>query len=159
MYTVWRYIFKRDFSKRAILDIGILKWSCQRKIFFIAKAWRRLIYYKYNIDIHINAKIGSSLKIPHPLGIVIGPGANIGENCTISQGVTIGGNLNNVGNQVIGCNTFIGAGAKILGNVTIGENCIVGANALITKNIPSNKVAAGYNKIIEKSPNDYLTKI
>ena len=157
MYKIWRYIFKRDFSKRVLLDIGILKWSRQKKIFFIAKAWRRLIYYKYNVDIHINATIGSNLKIPHPSGIVIGPSAHIGNNCTISQGVTIGGNFNNIGKQVIGNNTFLGAGAKILGNVTIGKNCIIGANALITKNISPNNVAVGYNKIIEKEPSNYLT--
>ena len=156
MYTIWRYIFKRDFSKRALLDISILNWFREKKIFFMAKAWRRLIYYKYNIDIDVKAKIGANLKIPHPTGIVIGPGADIGNNCTISQGVTIGGNFNNIGYQIIGHDSFLGAGSKILGNVKIGDNCIIGANAVITRNIHSNKVAVGYNKIISKDPSNYL---
>ena len=62
MYTIWRYIFKRDFSKRALLDIGLLIWFRKKNIFCMAKAWRRLIYNKYNIDIDINATIGPNLK-------------------------------------------------------------------------------------------------
>lgn len=157
MYLIWKYIFKRDFSKRALLNLKILKWFRDNNVIFMAKLWRRLIYYRYNIDVDVNAKIGSNLKIPHPTGIVIGPDAIIGNNCIIAQGVTIGGSFKNTKKQVVGDNTILGAGSKILGNVTIGNNCIIGANAVITKNIPSNKVAVGYNKIIAKESNNYIT--
>ena len=90
------------------------------------------------------------------MGIVIGPDAVIGSNCTISQGVTIGSSFNKTGKQVIGCKTFLGAGSKILGDVIIGDNCFIGANALITKNVPSNKVCVGYNKIIDKESHHYI---
>ena len=111
----------------------------------------------FNIDKHIKAKIGSNIKISHPSGIVLGPSAIIGDNVIISQGVTVGGSFNKSKNQLVGESTFLGAGAKILGNVEIGSNCIIGANAVITKNVKSDKIVVGYNKVIEKSPKDYLT--
>lgn len=156
MYHIWKYIFKKDISKRALMDIEILKWFQNKNITIMAKYWRRFIYYKYNIDIHINAKIGSNIKIPHPAGIVIGPDAIIGNDCVISQGVTIGGNFNKTKKQIIGENTFLGAGAKILGDVIIGSNCIIGANSVITKNINSNKVVVGNNRVLEKEKADYF---
>lgn len=139
------------------MDIEIFKWFQKKKIYLLAKYWRRFIYYKYNIDIHIKAKIGSNIKIPHPSGIVLGPSAIIGDNVVISQGVTIGGSFKNTKKQLVGESTFLGAGAKILRNVEIGSNCIIGANAVITKNVKSDKIVVGYYKVIEKSPKDYLT--
>lgn len=45
----------------------------------------------YGVYISPNAFIGIGLKFPHPTGIVIGNGVNIGEYCTIYQQVTFGG--------------------------------------------------------------------
>src|SRR5471032_2390774 len=41
-------------------------------------------------DISPASKIGFGLLLPHPVGIVIGGGVVVGENCTIFQNVTCG---------------------------------------------------------------------
>jgi serine O-acetyltransferase len=93
-------------------------------------------------DIPLNCKIGGGLLIPHPNGIVIHPGAEIGVNCLIFQQVTIG-NRGRPGVPVIAGHVDIGAGAKILGPICIGAHARIGANAVVIGNVPSGAVAAG----------------
>ena len=49
-----------------------------------------IILRKFNCAISSQATIHSSIKFPHPLGVVIGSGVCIHENVTIYQNVTIG---------------------------------------------------------------------
>ena len=93
-------------------------------------------------DIPINCKLGGGLLIPHPTGIVIHPGAQIGTNCLIMQQVTIGGNRG-ASVPVIGNGVDIGPGAKILGGVTIGDRAIIGACSLVMKDVPAGAVVYG----------------
>lgn len=150
------FLFKREPKKRASLDIQLMIFFYEKKIPYLTKIWRRKIYYKYFMDIDSRAKIHSSTKFDHPLGVVIGEGAIIDKDVTILQGVTIGGSFTSKNQQTINSGTTIGAGAKILGNVSIGKNCIIGANAVITKSVPDGSVAVSYNKIINKSSSAYL---
>lgn len=72
--------------------------------------------------------------MPHPNGIVIHPGAQIGVNCLIFQQVTIGATRHGV--PSIGGNVDIGAGAKIIGPVKIGAHARIGANAIVREDVP-----------------------
>lgn len=92
-------------------------------------------------DIPVNSQIGGGLRIPHPNGIVILPGAVIGVNCQIFQQVTIGTNGN--GAPIIGGHVDIGPGAKILGAVTIGDHAKIGANAVVLADVPAGATAVG----------------
>lgn len=76
---------------------------------------------------------------------MISAGADIGENCNISQGVTIGvvNRGPKAGAPSIGDRVYIGPGAKIIGNIKIGNDVAIGANAVVTKDIPDNAVAVG----------------
>lgn len=93
-------------------------------------------------DIPINCRLGGGLLIPHPTGIVIHPGADIGKNCLIMQQVTIGGNRG-PGVPTIGDGVDIGPGAKVLGEVTIGDKAIIGACSLVLKDVPAGAVVYG----------------
>ncbi len=93
-------------------------------------------------DIPINCVIGGGLLIPHPNGIVVNPGVEIGVNCLISQQVTLGTKRGG-GIPQIGGHVDIGAGAKILGQVIIHEHAQIGANAVVTHDVPSHAVVAG----------------
>ena len=110
-------------------------------------AYKRLLMRRYNIFIANDVTIGNNLKLPHPTGIVIGKGANIGNNVTIYQQVTIGGK--NIGDTVAGNiadikdNVVIFSGVRILGNVTVEEHCTIGANAVVIKSLEANGVYAG----------------
>jgi serine O-acetyltransferase len=94
-------------------------------------------------DIPLGSRIGGGLLLPHPNGIVIHPGAEIGPNCLIFQQVTIGTTGSREGVPRIGGHVDIGAGARILGPVTIGAHAVIGANAVVTCDVPEGMVATG----------------
>ena len=101
-------------------------------------------------DIPVNAKIGGGLMIPHPNGIVIHPGAEIGPNCLILQQVTIGTSGKGEGVPVIEGHVDIGAGAKILGGVRIGAHARIGANAVVLNDIPAGATAVGIPAVVHR---------
>lgn len=115
------------------------------------------IYHDFACEVVVTAKLGKVI-FRHPLGIVIGGGANLSDGVIIHQNVTLGA-LRFSGEerrgvfcaQHIGENTIICAGAKVLGDVRVGKNCIIGANAVVTKDVPDNATVVGFNKIISKS--------
>ncbi|MEM6742869.1 MAG: serine acetyltransferase [Pseudomonadota bacterium] len=84
-------------------------------------------------DIPANTRIGGGLILPHPNGVVINPGAEIGPNCLIFQQVTIGVSRSRTGVARIGGHVDIGAGARIIGPVTIGDHALIGANAVVAQ--------------------------
>jgi serine O-acetyltransferase len=95
--------------------------------------------------------------MPHPYGIVIDRGVQIGSRVTIMQQATIacgggaggerGGGLN-FGAPVIEDNVCIGPGARILGRVVIGRGATIGANAVVTRDVPSHCTVVGANQIL-----------
>ncbi len=78
---------------------------------------------------------------PHPVGIVVGKGVEIGKNCTIFQNVTIG--KWNGALPKIGDNVKIYANSVIYGDTTIGNNAVIGAGSVVTKSVPDNAVVVG----------------
>lgn len=109
------------------------------------KIFMRIIEYKilkkFNCYISSDSEILKGLRIPHPIGIVIGKGVCAGKNLILYQNVTIG--QNNGEYPVIGDNVIIYAGAKIIGNIVIGNNVVIGTNSVVTKSIPDNAVVVG----------------
>lgn len=104
---------------------------------------------KYGCIIAPSAEIGENLKLPHPMGVIIGEGAKIGDNCTIYQQVTIGQKDDKY--PTLGNNVIIYAGAKVVGNIKIGNNVVIGANAVVIKDVPDNCTAVGIPaRILEK---------
>ncbi|PJB72093.1 MAG: serine O-acetyltransferase [Alphaproteobacteria bacterium CG_4_9_14_3_um_filter_47_13] len=98
------------------------------------------------------ATYGRGLHFPHPIGIVIGDGVQIGDNVTVYHGTTIG--LKDFGKDaypILEDDVIIYAGAQVLGSVTISKKSIVGANAVVLKNVPEGAAAVGIPaRIIEK---------
>ena len=92
-------------------------------------------------DVPLNCKIGGGLLMPHPNGVVIHPGAEIGPNCLIFQQVTIGHEHGGV--PRLGGHVDVGAGAKLIGNITIGDHARIGANAVVTIDVPAGATAIG----------------
>ena len=91
------------------------------------------------------------VKFPHPVGIVIGDGVSIGQNCQIYQGVTIGLKDHAAKDYpVIGDDVFIYAGACVLGGIRVGDRAVIGAGALVTRDVPSEAVVYGRNQILVK---------
>lgn len=92
-------------------------------------------------DIPLNCTLGGGFMIPHPNGVVIFPGSEIGPNCMIFQQVTLG--FANGGCPRLGGHVDVGAGAKLIGPITIGDHARIGANAVVTKDVPAGATAVG----------------
>lgn len=101
---------------------------------------RKKIYKEYGVVIDA-ASIGIHLRADHVVGIVIGPGAVIGNHCRIYQNVTIGqkdGRFPTIGNHVT-----IFPGAVIIGDIKVGDYAIIGANAVVAQDVPEGATAVG----------------
>jgi serine O-acetyltransferase len=132
----------------------LLQFACRNNLFFISQAIRAV----FNSD--IDCRLRSPVLMPHPYGIVIDRGVQIGSRVTIMQQATIacgggpgderGGGLN-FGAPVIEDNVCIGPGARILGRVLIGRGATIGANAVVTRDVPSHCTVVGANQILGAS--------
>lgn len=95
--------------------------------------------------IYAESEIGGGLLLHQASGVVIAPGAVLGENCTLFSGACIVYKANNQGfnSPKIGNNVRLTVGCKVIGNVTVGNNVTVGANSVVTKNVPDYAVVVG----------------
>jgi serine O-acetyltransferase len=145
-------------SKRLIRSIRrYQKWRGKAgPVGWLISKWAVLSHRFWSIicgaDIPLNVALGGGISMPHPNGIVINPGSEIGVNCLILQQVTIGySGGKRVGNPKIGGHVDIGAGAKVLGNVTIGDHAKIGANAVVLCDVPQGATAVGIPaRVIDK---------
>ena len=129
----------------------------------LAEAIKASLYYLLDID-RINLKnairfrstrilfscdieqvLPKSTTLRHPIGIVVGKHAELGENVKINQNVTIGGRggENPKGQPIIKDNVKIYTGAVVLGNVTLEEGCVVGANSVVLEDVGEGETAVG----------------
>lgn len=114
---------------------------------FLSRVLFRALFRHYHIWISPGATIGRNLKLPHPIGIVIGEGSIIGQNVTIFQNVTIGGRrIGDAGQNKyprISDNVVIFAGAVLAGEIRVGTGSVIGANSVVLDDVPDGCVAVG----------------
>lgn len=114
----------------------------------VARIFARLNIWFNGCDISPECRIGEGLKLPHPVGIVIGP-CRIGRNAMILQNVTIGmrrfsDDENSPDSYPdIGDDVTISSGAAILGGVRVGRGSLIGANAVVMSDLPDSCLAVG----------------
>lgn len=149
------YLYSSRF--RVLLNHRLGKFFFKSNNFFIRQLgsyYKVRLVTKRNCDISYNSIIGKGLKMPHPLGIVIGDGVVIMDNVMVFQQVTFGSHGKKgekLEYPIIEKGVKIYAGAKIIGGITIGENAIIGANAVVNIDVPPNSIAVGIPcKIIKK---------
>jgi serine O-acetyltransferase len=82
------------------------------------------------------ARLGGGLILPHPLGIVIGPGVEVGPRAWIFQHATLGGSPGRDGMPRVGPDARIWPGAVLAGPIEVGANVVIGANAVVTVDVP-----------------------
>lgn len=95
--------------------------------------------------IYVDSSIGGGLLLHQSSGVVIAPGAELGENCTIFSGACIVYKANDQDfvSPKIGNNVRLMVGCKVIGDVIIGNNVSVGANAVVTKDISEDAIVVG----------------
>jgi serine O-acetyltransferase len=106
--------------------------------------------FMYSMGCDIGRPLPKSVFLPHPMGIVIHPAAEIGADVVIGHQVTLGGRDLVIAAPRVEDGVYIGAGAKILGGVHIGRGATIGANAVVTKDVPPGGVVVGANRLLAK---------
>lgn len=93
--------------------------------------WCHLVR-RYGCHISPTARFGAALRLPHPVGIVIGDGVRLGDNVTLYQHVTLGRrSAKRPGYPSVESGATVYAGAVLIGAITIGAGAVVGANAVV----------------------------
>jgi serine O-acetyltransferase len=97
------------------------------------------------IEIHPGAKIGEGLFIDHGMAVVIGETAEVGDDCSLTQGVTLGGTSNRREKRhpTLGRGVSVGAGAVLMGAITIGDYARIGAGSVVLTNVPAYATVVG----------------
>jgi serine O-acetyltransferase len=125
---------------RATTGYRIARYFEQRRLHVAAALTRRVVSRRTASDVSYRAALGPGLRMPHPVGVVIGESVVVGANCTIMQSVTLGGNQGrqrgSLSMPVIGDGVFIGPGAVIVGPCVIADGVKVPANAVVTTDLP-----------------------
>lgn len=113
--------------------------------------WR--VELQKRVACQIPSRYLSTVKFPHPVGIVIGDQVRIGQRCRIWQGVTIGLRANAVNPSAadfptIEDDVFIYANAQVFGGITVGARSVICAGAQVTRDVPPDSTVVGRNVIV-----------
>jgi serine O-acetyltransferase len=107
---------------------------------------RQLLLQIFSCDLSLKADIAGGVRFPHPIGIVIGDGAEVGPQATLMQHCTLGGNFGQTrdGRQTprLEAQVFVGPGAVVVGPVVVPAGSRIGANKVITDATESRDVVS-----------------
>ena len=95
-----------------------------------------------NSDLPRNVSCGPGLRLFHPYGLILHPGARLGANINIYHQVTIG-RRDFTGEPIIDDEVTLGAGAVVLGPVVIGPRAKIAARATVLDDVPAGGTAFG----------------
>ena len=85
--------------------------------------------------------VGGGFVVKHPLGLVVGSGTQIGQNCIVLHNVTFGERRPDepagVGRKTprLGDDCLIGTGAVLLGDIILGHGAKVGAGSVVLNDV------------------------
>lgn len=85
------------------------------------------------------------LRMPHPYGVIISGGAQLGFNNTIYQGVTIGHQHFGAreGAPTFGDDVIVFPNAVIIGAIHVGQGAVIGAGAVVVRDVSPGAIMAG----------------
>lgn len=111
---------------------------------------RRMMTAIYGLEIGNDVELGDGVSFVHPIGIVIGGNAKIGNRVRFMGNNTVGTAKEN-GYPVIEDDVTVGAGARILGPIRVGKGAVIGANAVVIRDVPPGAIMTGI-PAVERSP-------
>jgi serine O-acetyltransferase len=126
----------------------VQKYKIRNRLFrMYAVIIKKKIESKFNCYIALAATFGKDVCFPHPVGIIIGEGAVIGDQCKIYQSVTLGAKRSGEGSQgkypTLGSGVTVFAGAVLIGGIKIGNGTVIGANSVVLQDCPDNSIVVG----------------
>lgn len=94
------------------------------------------------IEIPDTVQLGRGVRIAHQHGIVIHPGAQIGDGTVIRQNVTLGAGSGDPATfhaqaPRVGRDVSLGAGCVLVGRVIVGDGATIGPNAVVMTHVPA----------------------
>jgi serine O-acetyltransferase len=126
-----------------ILALWRLRCAARRyRIPLVNHLLRRVQSVVFGIELGNGITLGRGVYFLHPIGIVVGGNARIGDRVRLMGSNTVGTAKDN-GYPVVGDDVTLGAGARVLGPVTIGARCVIGANAVVLSDVAPDSVAVG----------------
>ncbi len=137
-----RAMFTRP-RRRLMLWVRAQEWLETTGRHSLARAVSARIYSHYGCMIAPTARIGRRVSFAHPVGVVIGEGSVIGNDCIIFQNVTLGKqSLGPGGYPTLGNRVVIFAGAQVFGEIELADDVTVGALSLVTESclVPGSKL-------------------
>jgi len=127
----------------AVLGMTRVREAARRfHVIGLNRALRLTMTAVYGIEIGKDVTMGKGVFFAHPLGIVIGGDARIGDRVRFMGSNTVGTAKDN-GWPVIEDDVTVGCGARILGPIRIGRGAVIGANAVVLQDVPPGAVATG----------------
>jgi serine acetyltransferase len=102
--------------------------------------WRQLLLAKHSIDLERGCSIGPGLVLPHPFGLLLTTGAEIGADVILYHNVTIGEAGSEGPAPVIGDGAIIHTNAVIVNGAVIGSGAVVGVNSVVEDEVPAGAV-------------------
>jgi serine O-acetyltransferase len=96
----------------------------------------------FGVEIGKDVSLGQGVYFVHPVGVVIGGNARVGDRVRFYGNNTVGTAKDN-GYPIIEDDVIIGAGARILGPITVGARAEIGANAVVLNDVPADSVVVG----------------
>jgi serine O-acetyltransferase len=114
----------------------------------IANVFRTLGVVLTGADVTPGAVIGTGLYLAHPVGVVIGNLARVGDGVTFGSGVVLGsrqpdGSDEKDGHPTIGDGAILSSHAVLLGDIYVGRHALVAANAVVLEDVPEYGVVVG----------------
>lgn len=113
----------------------------------LINVYNALIFREHKIatSCDISVRLPRSTTLPHPVGIVIGHGVEVGQDVRIQQNVTLGRREPDpdAGYPTIGDDVRISAGSVVLGDIQLGKGCVVGANSVVLDDVSPHATVVG----------------
>jgi serine O-acetyltransferase len=112
---------------------------------------RRVQTVVFGIEIGNDVGLGRGVYFVHPIGIVIGGNARVGDRVKLMGSNTVGTAKDN-GYPEVEHDVVLGVGSRVLGPIRVGQSSAVGANAVVLHDLPPGSVAVGIPARVVRRP-------
>lgn len=128
-------------SIHAVVLLRLQFWCARNHVPTIFAA--KLLFWFFGIEVSKHARIGPGLRLPHPMGLIIGPHSSLGANCDLYADVRLCLAHGSKQGPQVGDHVFLGDGAKVFGAVKVGDHAVIGASSAVMNDIPAHATAVG----------------